>query len=53
MNLLLKSGLDQVMEQLIPGGDEDISSLKGPLEIADSNNMLYLSSDSSGLRLWY
>ena len=43
MNLLLKSGLDQVMEQLILGGDEDISSLEGPfLEITDSNNMLYL-----------
>ena len=43
MNLLLNSGLDQVMEQLIPGGDEDISSLEGPfLEIIDSNNMIYV-----------
>ena len=43
LNLLLKFGLDQVMEQLIPDGDEDISSLEGPfLEITDSNYMLYL-----------
>ena len=43
MNLLLKAGLDQIMEQLIPDGDENISSLEGPfLEITDSNNMLCL-----------